>query len=100
MEEPTSSLRVIDNSDKKRYEAYVGDQLAGFVAYRTRPGVVILVHTEVDEAFEGHGVGGHLAAEALADIQARGLKVAPICPFIVEYLERHPELSDLVVSVS
>ncbi len=62
MPEPDSSVRVVDNPAKDRYEAYVGDELAGFVTYRTRPGAVVLVHTEVDDAFEGRGVGGHLAA--------------------------------------
>ncbi len=96
MPEAVSSVRVVDNPDKNRYEAYVGDELAGFITYRTRPGAVVLVHTEVDEAFEGHGVGGDLAAGALADLRARGLKVYPLCPFIARYIERHPEVSDLV----
>lgn len=92
-----SSVEVVDNADKHRYEAWVGEELAGFVTYRTRPGVVTLVHTEVDQAFEGHGVGGQLASAALADIGGRGLKVEPWCPFIARYLHRHPELSDLVL---
>ncbi len=91
-----SSVRVVDNPTRHRYEAFVDDELAGFVTYRMRPGVVVLVHTEVDTAFEGHGVGGHLAKEALADIRDRGLKVDPVCRFIARYLQRHPEYADLV----
>jgi predicted GNAT family acetyltransferase len=41
-------------------------------------------------------VGGHLASAALEQIRAQGLKVQPLCPFIARYLERHPELADLV----
>lgn len=96
MPESGPPVRVVDNPDKHRYEAYLGDELAGFVTHRSRPGVVVLVHTEVASEFEGHGVGSRLAAAALEDIRARGLKVDPVCPFIVEYLDRHPELSDLV----
>jgi uncharacterized protein len=99
MPEP-DSVRVIDNPGQNRYEAYVGDELAGFVTYRTRPGVVVLVHTEVYPAYEGHGVGGRLASVALEDLRARGLKVKPLCPFIVRYLERHPELADVVAEGS
>jgi predicted GNAT family acetyltransferase len=91
-----STVRVVDNPDRNRFEAYVGDELAGYVTYRVRPGVVVLVHTEVGSDFEGHGVGGHLASTALEQIRARGLKVEPLCPFIAHYLERHPELADLV----
>jgi predicted GNAT family acetyltransferase len=91
-----SSVRVVDNPTRHRYEAFVDGELAGFVTYRTRPGVVVLVHTEVDTDFEGHGVGGRLAKGALDDAGARGLKVDPLCPFIGRYLERHPEYADLV----
>jgi predicted GNAT family acetyltransferase len=97
MAEPESSVRVVDNPDRSRFEAYVGDELAGYVTYQVRPGVVVLVHTEVGSDFEGHGVGGHLASAALEQIRAQGLKVQPLCPFIVRYLGHHPELADLVV---
>jgi len=97
MPESESSVRVVDNSDRSRYEAYAGDELAGFVTYRIEPGVVVLVHTEVDGSFEGHGVGTRLASAALEDARSRGLKVDPVCPFVAAYLERHPEYADLVV---
>ncbi len=90
------SVRVTDNPAKHRYEAFAGEELAGFVTYRSRPGTLVLVHTEVARAFEGRGVGGRLAAATLQDIRARELKVAPLCPFIRRYIDRHPELSDLV----
>jgi uncharacterized protein len=98
MADPDSAVRVVDNPAKTRFEAYVGDELAGFVTYRTRPGVMVLVHTEVSADFEGHGVGGRLAAVALEQALGRGLKVNPLCPFVAGYIQRHPELSDLVVA--
>ncbi len=98
MTEPDSTVRVVDNPRNTRFEAYVGDALAGFVTYRMRRGVMVLVHTEVRSDFEGHGVGGRLAAVALDQARARGLKVKPLCPFIADYIERHPELSDLVAT--
>ncbi len=96
MPEPDSSVRVVDNPDRSRYEAYVGDELAGFVIYRKRPGVVVTVHTEVNAGFEGHGVGSRLAAVALAEARSKGLRIEPVCPFIRQYIERHPEFADLV----
>jgi predicted GNAT family acetyltransferase len=97
MPEPDPTVRVVDNPERHRYEGYVGDQLAGFVTYRTRPGVQVLVHTEVDGAFGGRGVGSRLASAVLEQARAHGLKVDPFCPFIAGYIERHPELADLVV---
>ena len=87
---------VTDNPRARRYEAHVGGALAGFVTYRSAPGVVTFVHTEVDPAFEGHGVGSRLASAVLDDARDRGLGVVPVCPFIAGYIARHPHYADLV----
>jgi predicted GNAT family acetyltransferase len=90
------AVEVRDNPDEERYEASVDGQLAGFTVYRSRPGLIALVHTEVDEAFEGHGVGSTLVRFELDDARRRGLAVLPFCPFVNGYIERHPEYVDLV----
>jgi len=96
MADTNTPVTVSDRPDRDRYEAYVGEQVAGFVTYSLRAGRVTLIHTEVDPAFEGHGVGSGLARGVLDDIRARGLRVRPLCPFIAEYIRRHPEYADLV----
>ena len=93
-----SEVRVADNPGKRRFEVYLDDRLAGFPVYVTNGSHVVFVHTEVDPAFEGHGLGSALVAGALADIRARGLKLHPLCPFVVAYLRRHPEFADLLAS--
>jgi uncharacterized protein len=98
MPEPAANVNVVDNPTRKRFEAFVGDRLAGFVTYRTRPGIVVLVHTEIDTAFEGHGVGSQLAAAVLGQIRDRNLKVEPLCRFITRFIARHPEFADLVAT--
>ena len=70
--------------------------LAGFVAYRLRPGLIAFIHTEVDDAFEGHGIGSALVGEALEDARRRGLEVLPFCPFVNSYMQKHHEYVDLV----
>lgn len=89
-------IRIVDHSAAGRYEAYVGEHLAGIAEYRLAPGLVTFVHTKVDPAFEGQGVGGRLASWALDDARARGLSVRPICPFIAAFIRRHQEYADLV----
>jgi predicted GNAT family acetyltransferase len=56
----------------------------------------VLVHTDVATSAEGKGVGSRLVEGALADIRERGLRVVPICPFVADYIRRHPEHADLV----
>lgn len=91
-----SDLVVRDDPQELRYEAIRDGRLVGVIRYRIEPGVVVLVHTEVDEAVEGTGVGSQLVRGALADLRARGLRVVPLCPFVAAYLRRHPEDADLV----
>ena len=56
------------------------------------------MHTEVDPAAEGTGVGSQLVAAALEDIRGRGLSVLVVCPFIRSYIRRHPEYAELAAS--
>jgi predicted GNAT family acetyltransferase len=87
MEEP----RIVDNPEVPRYELYVGEELAGTLLYSRRNGTIALIHTEVDEAFEGHGLGSKLVAGALEDVRRQGLEMVPVCPFVRSYLARHPQ---------
>jgi uncharacterized protein len=87
---------VRDNTADRRYELLVDGAVRGSLHYRTEPGSITLVHTEVDEQLEGHGLGSRLVRSALEDIRERGLRLVPVCPFVRSYLERHPEYSDLL----
>jgi uncharacterized protein len=87
---------VRDNAEERRYEILRDGEVVGRIWYRLAPELIVLVHTEVDLAEEGRGVGGRLVRGALADIRTRGLRLAPRCPFVAAYLRRHPEERDLV----
>jgi predicted GNAT family acetyltransferase len=109
-------VTVRDVPDHKRYEAHLGDDLAGFIDYE--PGrqlasaawprhgagstdddsshgtVRVLVHTEVLDAFGGKGIGSALARYALDDLRERDIKARVLCPFIKSWIERHPAYQD------
>ncbi|HEU4462637.1 MAG TPA: GNAT family N-acetyltransferase [Solirubrobacterales bacterium] len=89
-------IEVSDNADESRYEVRVDGELAGFAQYRRRPAGLAFVHTEIDDRFEGQGLGGRLVSHALDEARSRGLSVLPICPFVRSYIARHPEYLDLV----
>ncbi len=91
---------VTDNRPASRYEIWVGDQLAGFSDYQHTARGITFTHTKVDDRFEGHGLGSRLAAAALEDARRQGMAVTPRCPFIAEFIETHPEYSDVVAGSS
>ncbi|WP_280505257.1 GNAT family N-acetyltransferase [Nocardia farcinica] len=83
--------RVTRNADKSRYEIFLGDQLAGFVEYEESGDRIDFVHTEIDDAFSGKGLGSALAKGALDDAVAGGRAIVATCRFIAGYIDRHPE---------
>lgn len=86
--------------ESHRYEATVGGALAGFAEYNDRGRARVFTHTEVFDAFEGHGVGSALAQGALDDVAASGGRVRAVCPFIAAYIRRHPAYEGLLVDAA
>jgi predicted GNAT family acetyltransferase len=87
---------VVDQPGAGRFEVLVDGEVAGYAEYRRTRTAVSLVHTVVDPAFEGRGLGSVLARGALDATREWGLPVLPYCPFIRRYVQRHPEYLDLV----
>jgi uncharacterized protein len=93
---------VRDNPERARFELPLGEAGVAFIDYRDRPvppgaaRVRILTHAEVPPALRGAGIGARLARGTLELIRARGELAVPRCPFVVDFLRRHPEYIDLV----
>jgi uncharacterized protein len=87
---------VTDNIARRRFELDLEGGGQAFIDYRRKGHVVTLVHAEVPEALQGRGVGSALVRGALELARARKERVVPVCPFIVDYLVRHPQFQDLV----
>lgn len=85
-----------DNPDEHRFEIFVDDELAGFTVYRARPGLRAFIHTEIDSAFEGQGLGGQLITAALDAARDAGEAVLPFCPFVNNFITKHSEYLELV----
>jgi predicted GNAT family acetyltransferase len=89
-------VQVVDVPDRSRFEIRVDGEVAGFTEYRRRPGLIAFVHTLTDPRFEGQGLASQLVRTALSEARSDELSVLPFCPFVREYIARHPEYLDLV----
>ena len=90
---PTTEVR--DVPDKHRY-VLEHDRAVAELVYRTEPGRLIIVHTEVPEALGGRGIGGRLVLAAVDRAAAESLTVVPWCPFGRRWLREHPDVADTV----
>jgi predicted GNAT family acetyltransferase/glutaredoxin len=97
-DEPDGEPVVVNVPEASRYELRAGDRMIGEAAYRRRNGRLALIHTEVDEALEGRGLGGRLIQVALDDARREGLEVVPLCPFVEWFVEQHPEYQDVIAA--
>ena len=86
-----SELRVEHNAVESRYDLFLKGERIGYTDYRLSDGRILFTYIEVDPALQGQGLASHLTKAALDDARDRGLKISARCPFIVDYLEMHPE---------
>lgn len=69
-----------------------------YVEYAERDGGSLdLLHTVVPPESRGKGNGSAIVEEVLGYARDQGLRVVPSCPFVAEYVRKHPEHADLTV---
>ena len=85
---------VINQEAEHRFELHADGKIA-FLTYHRHLNQLVLIHTEVPKALEGRGIGGKLAKTALEFARQQKMKVVAKCPFVAEYMRRHPEYADL-----
>lgn len=87
--------RVKDQRSEQEFTLEVGGQRA-VAAYQLEGDTIVFTHTVVPPEIEGRGVGTKLIRGALDIVRDRGLKVVPQCPFVRAYIDKHPEMRDLL----
>jgi predicted GNAT family acetyltransferase len=92
MENPT----IEHQPEEQRFVARV-DGHECVLEYRLVPGALDLVHTYTPSAVRGRGIAGKLVRFAFDHVTREGLQVVPTCPYVGDYLARHPEFGHLVV---
>jgi len=87
--------QIRHNPALHRFELDVEGGMA-LAFYRLADGVMTFTHTEVPAALRGRGIGSQMMHAVLQDVRAQGLKVVPRCPFVVDFIDRHPAYADLL----
>ncbi|AZI57022.1 N-acetyltransferase [Nakamurella antarctica] len=66
------------------------------VEYVPRDGVWVITHSWTEPAARGQGLAAKVVAATLEGARAAGVKVRPVCPYVVDFLGEHPEFHDVV----
>ena len=87
--------QVQHDSKRQRFETQL-DGRPAYLTYTFRGNSVFFDHTFVPEEFRGKGVAAALAREGLEEARKQGWKIVPRCSYVVAFIKRHPEFSDLL----
>jgi predicted GNAT family acetyltransferase len=86
---------VVDNPGESRFELET-DAGPAVLEYRRSGDRLALIHTEVPPAVRERGLGTRLVEAAFLEAREKGLRIVPHCPFVRDYVAKHPEVAGLV----
>jgi predicted GNAT family acetyltransferase len=86
---------ITDDPAGSRFTACLDGNVAELV-YRVNGRRLVLLHTEVPDAFRGHGMGGQLVRAAVERAARDHLTIVPRCPFARRWLAEHPDVASSV----
>jgi hypothetical protein len=95
-EEELGHMNVEHVPDRHRFVVQLPEGTGELRYRRIGPYLLDLLHTEVSPALRGHGVADALVQAAMAFARANGDKIIPTCPYVQEWLKRHPEEGDII----
>jgi len=87
---------IVDNRQAGRFELHIDGEVAGSLAYERTGDVVTLTDLTTDLRRAGQGLGLVLVRKVLDTVSAEGRSVLPECPFVRDFIHRHPVYLDLV----
>ncbi|WP_185145168.1 GNAT family N-acetyltransferase [Chryseobacterium sp. 3008163] len=92
-------IEVKQNNDEKHgsFEAVIDGNRAGLMTY-TWAGEdrFIINHTEVNDAYNGKGVGKEMLIKAVEFARENSKKIIPLCPFAKATFQKNEDLRDVL----
>lgn len=78
------------------FVASEGEQIIGEMTYgRHRDGPMEIDHTWVDPRARGQGLARQLVEAGITHARAQGLKILPLCSYVVKVFDEEPNLAPL-----
>ena len=89
----TTDVDVREDPERGAFVLTVDGVEAGHLDIRRRqaPAAIVLIHTEVEPAWSGQGLGGRRVRGAFEAARAEGVAVIPLCEYAQRWVGQHPE---------
>lgn len=90
-------IQHINRETKGFFKAVSDEKEAGRMTYSwAGKEKFIIDHTEVNEEFNGQGVGKKMVLAAVNYARENNLKIIPLCPFAKAMFDKIPEIRDVL----
>jgi predicted GNAT family acetyltransferase len=89
------SYTIHHRPDHNRFETEV-DGHGCVLEYRLDDGIASMNRVYVPKPVEGRGIAGAITRAALDHARAADWRVIPNCPYVLSWIERHPDYADLL----
>lgn len=84
-------------SNRGTIKGQIDGKPAGVISFSVASDELIIIdHTEVDDAFRGKSVGKQLLIELVDYLRENRIKAIPLCPFAKATFDKMPELRDVL----
>lgn len=92
-----SDLTFTDEKDASRYTLHRGEDLVSVLDYRDDGRTVALTRAYTIPTFRGHGYAAVVVERAVDAIEADGGRlISPVCWYVADWFEAHPERAGLL----
>ncbi|OXG06653.1 hypothetical protein BC749_102578 [Flavobacterium araucananum] len=92
-------ITQINDTRKGYFEALEDEKQAGLMTYTwAGDSKFIIDHTEVNEGFNGKGVGKKLVLAAVEYARTNNVKIIPLCPFAKSVFDKTEDIRDVLFS--
>ena len=86
-----------NETDAKRYTLHDGDELLAVLDYASNGQAISLTRAFTSPAHRGQGLAAEIVEYAVDDIEKTSeLRVIPMCWYVGEWFDKHPERSGLL----
>ena len=89
------SHKVILDEVNSQFRVHLEGDHYAIVKFEDKGDVYVITSTKVPEALQGKGYGKVMMEAVLPKIEQLGVKVEPICSYVVHYLNRNAQWSHL-----
>lgn len=89
-------MDIEHQADHNRYVGRIDGQIACALDYADNGNVVSMTRTFTNPGYRGRGLAAELVAHAVAEVEREGKRVRPMCWYVADWFEAHPERAGLL----